>query len=111
MAKDLTDAFIRLGGVAVPAIIKNSPFPVMQAAYKDKPLTEDEITAVTSFLENVSSQQGNQMGQNHKTKMVSAGVFGLVVLLLVYASLWMNRRKRTINKAIYDRQKKSEKEI
>lgn len=111
MAKDLTDAHSRLGSVAIPTILKNPPFPVMQAVYKDKPLTEDEITALTSFLENVANQQGNQIGKNDKAKMSATGILGLFGLLLFYGVFWMTRKRQSVNKGIYDRQKKSKKEF
>lgn len=111
LAKELTDVHSRLGGIAIPAILKNPPFPVMQAAYKDKPLTEDEISAITAFLEKVAAEQGNQIAENYPSKMLLIGGAGLVGLLGFYCVFWLNRKRRSVNKSIYDRQKESEKEF
>ncbi|MBP9865151.1 MAG: c-type cytochrome, partial [Candidatus Omnitrophica bacterium] len=111
LAKELTDVHSRLGSVAIPAILKNPPFPVMQAAYKDKPLMEDEISAVTAFLGKTAAEQGNQIAENYQVKMLLTGGAGLAGLLGFYCIFWLNRKRRSVNKSIYDRQKKSEKEF
>ncbi|MFV1988922.1 MAG: cytochrome c, partial [Gemmatimonadota bacterium] len=41
LAAELTTVFTRLGGPGVRAIIGSPPFPVMQRAYLDRPLTEE----------------------------------------------------------------------
>ncbi len=57
LAKELTTVFTRLGGPGVRAIVGSSPFPVMQRAYQDRPLTEAEVGALVAFLEQADAEQ------------------------------------------------------
>ncbi len=93
LAKELTTVFSRMGGAGVTAILGRPPFPVMQVAYQDKPLTEDEIFAVVSFLEEVDQEQEYHQPRDYGVKLLMTGVVGVVILLGVYAVIW-HRRKR-----------------
>ena len=55
LAKELTTVFSRLGGPGVRAILCSPPFPVMQEAYEDEPLTESEVKALVGFLQRADS--------------------------------------------------------
>lgn len=109
LARELTDAHARLGSVAIAAILNNPPFPVMKAAYKDKPLQEDEISAVTAFLEKTNEAQGKQLSGSYRSKMLLIGGSGLAGLLVFYCFFWFNRKRKSVNAAIYGRQKSSKK--
>ena len=61
LAAELTTVFSRMGGAGVRAILGQAPFPVMQAAYEDRPLTEEEVTSLVAFLQFADSQQYNQL--------------------------------------------------
>lgn len=106
LAKELTDAYARLGKTALTAILKNPPFPVMKAAYQNKPLTEDEISALIAFLEKTAQEEGNQFSGNYHSRMLFFGIGGLVVFFGVCFAAGTRRKKKSVHQSIYDRQKK-----
>jgi cytochrome c551/c552 len=107
LAVELTSVFTRLGGPGVRAIIGSPPFPVMQRAYQDKPLTDDEVAALVGFLERADAEQAFQQPRDYGPKLFGAGVVGAAILLTLYSMLWSGRLKGSVNQAIYDRQVKS----
>jgi mono/diheme cytochrome c family protein len=107
LAKELTTVFTRLGGPGVRAILGSPPFPVMQRAYRDKPLTEDEVAALVGFLEEADAEQAFHQPRDYGPKLFGAGVLGAAILLALYSLLWSGRKKGSVNQAIYDRQVKS----
>ncbi len=107
LAKELTTVFTRLGGAGVRAVMGSPPFPVMQAAYQDKPLTEDEMTALVGFLQKVSADQEHHMPRDTGLWLAGSGVVGVIVLLFLFHLLWGRRKRGSVNQAIYDRQVKS----
>ncbi len=112
LAKDLTTSFSRLGGMGLGAILKNPPFPVMKKAYKDKPLTEDEVSAVLAFLEKVSLENQKEGGKESSIEfgliLLVIGLSGLFGLFLLYFLFWINKKNKSVNSKVYDRQLKSE---
>lgn len=108
LAKELTSVFTKMGGEGVRAILTNAPFPVMQEAYKKKPLLDDEIFALVSFLEKVDEDQLYHQPRDYGVALFTTGVVGTFVLLGVYSLIWRRRKKDPVNKDIYDRQIKSE---
>lgn len=108
LAKEVTTSYSRLGDAGVKGILKNPPFPLMKEAYKGKPLTEDEVDALTAFLQESDREEGNQSPRDHKKIMVLAGVAGLVFLFLLLAVAGARRKKDSVNKNLFNRQKKSE---
>ncbi len=109
LAKDLTAAFSRLGGgIGVRAILANSPFPVMQKAYKAAPLTDDEMSALTAFLEVADREQAFQKQTDYGMRLLAGGVAGAVLLLGCYTIFWYQRKKHLVSKDVFDRQIKSE---
>lgn len=108
LAKELTTVFTRLGGGGVRAVLGSPPFPVMQAAYEDKALTDDEVTALVGFLETVNAQQSNHLPRDTGIKLAASGVGGTAVLLVLYSLIWGRRRRGSVNQEIYDRQVESQ---
>ena len=108
LAKELTTVFSRMGAPGVRAILEGSPFPVMQHAYLNKPLTDEEIFAIVSFLAQADRDHMFQQPRYYGTKLASTGVVGLVVLLVIFSLLWYKRKKKLVNEDIFDRQVKSE---
>jgi len=110
LAAELTEVFTKVSGEGVRAILGKPPFPIMDQAYKGKELTEDEVHALTGFLEYADKQYKKNIYQpaDYGVKLAIAGVFGVFILLLFYAFLWKFRKQGSVNKAIYDRQVKSE---
>ncbi|MBI4503470.1 MAG: cytochrome c [Gemmatimonadetes bacterium] len=107
LARELTTAFSRLGGPGVQSVIANPPFPVMQRAYRDNPLTEPEVAALVGFLGLVGAQQALHQPRGSGPKLFAAGLGGAVLLLALYSLAWGGRSRGSVNQRIYDRQIKS----
>ena len=69
LAKDLTDAYSRLSGAGVKAVMANPPFPVMKKAFDGKALTEEEKFDVAAFLQHVESESASQRGRDYGLRM------------------------------------------
>jgi len=107
LAKELTTVFTRLGGPGVRAIVGSPPFPVMQKAFANEPLTEAEINAVVGFLEQVDQRQKTHMPRDTGVKLAFSGGTGTMLLLVFYSIFWRKRKRRPVHHAIYERQVKS----
>ena len=107
LARELTTVFSRLGGPGVRAIIGSPPFPVMQQAYRDKPLTEEEVGGLVAFLERADAEQALHQPRDYGIKLFGAGLVGAVILLGLYSLIWSGRKSGSVNQAIYDRQVRS----
>ncbi len=107
LATELTTVFSKMGDIGVRAILGKPPFPVMQAAYKEKPLTKTEIVALVSFLQHTDQEHIYQQPRDYGIGLFFSGMIGSVILLVFYSILWMRRRKSSVNQGIYDRQLKS----
>ncbi len=107
LAKELTRVFSKMGGTGVRAILGRAPFPVMEAAYKDKPLTETEIFSLVTFLQDADEQHAYHNPRDYGKGLLLSGVIGAFILFVFYSLLWLRRRKDSVNQKIYDRQVKS----
>lgn len=108
LAKDLTTAFSRLGGEsAVNSIISNSPFPAMNAAYKDNPITPDEAFLLTAFLYSSEKDSVYQNTTDYKGTFLNTGLIASAMLFGFYGIFWWNRKRRSVNHDIYKRQLKT----
>jgi mono/diheme cytochrome c family protein len=107
LAAELTTVFSKLGGPGVRAILGSPPFPVMQRAYKDKALTEEEVIALVGFLQRADEEQALHQPRDYGLKLFAAGLVGTAILLGLYSLLWGRRLRGSVNQAIYDRQIKS----
>jgi hypothetical protein len=104
LARELTTVFSRLGGPGVRAILGSPPFPVMQRAYQDTPLTDEEVAALVGFLERADAEQALHQPRDYGIKLFGAGVVGVIILLGLYSLMWRGRSRGSVNQAIYDRQ-------
>jgi mono/diheme cytochrome c family protein len=104
LAVELTKVFSRMGGAGVKAILGQAPFPVMQAAYADKPLTDEEVTALVAFLEFADSEEYNQLPRDYGIGLFLSGVVGAAILFLFFGIIWRGRKVGSVNQEIYDRQ-------
>ncbi len=107
LATELTTVFSRMGGAGVTAILGRAPFPVMQAAYEDHALTEQEVAALVAFLEYADSEQYNQLPRDYGLGLFASGVVGAGVLFGLFGFVWRGRKIGSVNQSIYDRQIKS----
>ncbi len=107
LAKELTSVFSTVGGAGVSAILGAPPFPVMEEAYKEHPLTEDEIVALIAFLQEADKQQAFQEPRDYGVKLFVSGIIGWAVLMGLFGLIWARRKKGSVNHDIYARQVKS----
>ncbi len=89
------------------AVIRRPPFPLMRTAYEERPLTDDEVTALVGFLERADAEQAIYQPRDYGIKLFFAGIVGTTLLLALYALIWRKRRKGSVNQVIFDRQVKS----
>ena len=92
LARDLTTVFSRLGGPGVRAILGGSPFPVMQLAFRDRPLTEIEVAALVGFLQQADAEHAFHQPRDYGIKLVAAGAVGAALLLGLYSLAWRRRK-------------------
>jgi mono/diheme cytochrome c family protein len=107
LAAELTTVFSRMGRAGVKAILGQAPFPVMQAAYQDKSLTDEEVISMVAFLEYADSEEYNQLPRDYGIGLFISGVAGAAILFALFAFLWRGRKVGSVNQEIYDRQIKS----
>ncbi len=108
LAAELTTVFSRMGKEGVIAILRHSPFPVMQAAYKDKGLTKEEVQALVTFLEYADSEEYNQLPRGYGVGLFLSGTIGAGIMFLLFGVIWRGRKIGSVNQKIYDRQVKSQ---
>ncbi|MCC6690916.1 MAG: hypothetical protein IT235_05230, partial [Bacteroidia bacterium] len=107
LAKDLTTVYSRLGGDAgLLGMLGAPPFPAMAQAYKDRPITEQEIAAITAFFNKVDRDKPNQIVAK-TNPLLYGGFAGAATLLVFIFVIWYRRKKYSVKKEIYDRQLKS----
>ncbi len=104
LAKDLTTVYKRMGGDAgISGILNAPPFPAMTESYKDRPITEEEIYAITAFLNKVEKEN-----ETHPVESISPlllwGGGGLIVWIVIILLVWRKRKKYTVKKKIFERQ-------
>lgn len=107
LAAELTTVFSRMGGPGIKAILVQAPFPVMQAAYADKPLTDEEATALVAFLEYADAEESRQSPKNYGVRLFLGGTGGAAVLFVFFGIVWRGRKIGSVNQEIYDRQASS----
>ena len=108
LASELTLVFSRMGSKGLQSILTNSPFPVMQAAYAGRELSEQEINALAAFFQQVEKDHAGQMPRETAWKMFAGGSGGVLVLVALFSLIGGRRKQRCVNQDIYDRQAKSE---
>jgi mono/diheme cytochrome c family protein len=108
LAAELTTVFSRMGAPGIRAIVAQAPFPAMQAAYADKPLTEAEVFDLTAYLQHADAEHMNQTPRNYGMRLFAGGVVGSAALFGFCGLVWRGRKRGSVNQDIYDRQLKSE---
>lgn len=94
-------------GAGVRAIVGSPPFPVMQRAFLNRPLTDQEVGALVAFLRQADTEQALHQPLDYGLGLLGAGLGGAVVLLSLYSLVWRGRRRGAVNAAIYARQVRS----
>ena len=57
LAADLTSLFDKMGESGVRGVLKSLSFPVMKKIYAERPLTEDETTALTALFKDAAARK------------------------------------------------------
>lgn len=107
LSKDLTNVFSRLNAAGVDAIISSPPFPTMRIAFTNKEITKDEKYYLLAFLKESDKDSIYQHPVNYDKRFIYSGIAGVVILLGFFGIVWFNRKKSSVNKNIYNRQKRS----
>lgn len=88
LAKDLTNAFGRLGDQGLDAVLKNPAFPVMSRVFAVHPLQTDEAFALRAFLYDANRQDAPD---EDLLSLPLAALLGAVVVLAVLNAAWARR--------------------
>jgi mono/diheme cytochrome c family protein len=106
LARDLTDVYSRMPD-GVKAITESPPFPSMEMAYRDRPLTDEEVFQVTAFLKQTSDTKSAESAPSSLPYFALGGVGGFGVVLLLLNFVWSKRKILSTKHAVYERQIKS----
>lgn len=108
LAADLTGSFSRMGGTpGLGILLKTPPFPVMQQAFAERPLTEEEISALVAFLQQADAEEGAHTPIRYGWWHFGVGLGGAVLLIGLFSVTWRSRRRVSVNHEIYERQLES----
>lgn len=83
---DLSVSYKKMGDAGMTGALKALKFPIMKKIYADRPLTDDEITALMAIFKDSAAQKGG----DSILSLPLAGV-GLFVLLLLGLTLYKRR--------------------
>ena len=104
LAKDLTQSFSRIGGLAgIKGMIDFPAYPAMKDAYAGAAITEDESVQLQVFL--MRADQENAMEASSVKGYLKQGIIGMLVLLGLISLVWFRRKKRSVNYHIIQRQR------
>ncbi len=104
LAIDLTNSYTRLSETGLTSMIQTQPFPVMQQAFINNAITDEEVFDLSAYLKYVDEVNKNAQQTNQPVNLLYSGIGGLFVLLIIFAGLWHSRRKQSVNHEIYKRQ-------
>lgn len=102
LAPDLTTVFERYENRTVLATWLTAPAtPTMQSMFRDAPLAQDEVLALTAYFEN-TLQRNPADPSASRLNFLLLGIGGAVLLLGLFDVLW-NKRHRSVRRALVDR--------
>jgi len=104
LAKSLNLSYAILKGPGIRALLATPAFPAMTAAYRDHPLTAQEIYDLSAYLKSVSEAMiGGAPAQASMSAVIPAAA-GFLAGILVLAALWRQRKRCSVNHKIFSRQ-------
>ena len=106
LAKDLTETWDNMGSSGVAAIIRSSPFPVMNMAYSKHALTEEEVIDLTSYLKSVSEERYYQRSSDFSLAFAIFGILFFIMILISTVILYYKRKSLPVNYEILSRPSK-----
>ena len=104
LAKELTETYGAMGSAGVSAIIRSSPFPAMGETYKNNPLTEEEVFALTAYLKSVDDNRFYQIPVDFGFTFAFLGIVVFILILLSTIVLYFNRKTKSVYHEIHSRQ-------
>ncbi len=90
VAKDLTEAYSNLGEMGITSVLKAAPFPLMKAIYGVRPLADDEVVNLLSFLRETSDIQQPTSGRSPLI-FIATGIAGLLLIIIILLIVWRGR--------------------
>jgi mono/diheme cytochrome c family protein len=96
LATDLTGMFGKMGETGVRGVLKGLSFPIMKKAYADRPLSEEEMTALTALFRDASRSLGEggkdaSQRQEMPSDPYPAAGLGFFALFIVLAIIFKRR--------------------
>lgn len=104
LAVDLSEAYSRLGGGGIEAMVRNPPFPVMRRAYAERPLSDEEVGALVAFLHRLDVEPATGKSPAYGVLLAGAGILGSLLLGGLFTVAWRGRRRGSVNQEIFGRQ-------
>lgn len=83
---DLSKSYAKMGDVGMKGALKSLKFPIMKKAYADKPLTDDEITALVALSKDAS-------GKTTANSLAAFPVTGAALFVFLIAGLALYKRR------------------
>ncbi|MBI3930707.1 MAG: cytochrome c [Chloroflexi bacterium] len=90
VAKELTESYSNLGEMGVTAVLRTVPFPLMKAIYGPRPLEDDEVANLVTFLREATEAQPPTTGQS-PVVFVAIGIAGLLLIVILLQAIWRGR--------------------
>jgi len=106
LAKDLTETWDNMGSPGVAAIIRSSPFPVMNMAYSKHSLTDEEVIDLTAYLKSVSEERYYQRSSDFSLAFAIFGILVFIMILTGTVILYFKRKSYPVNYDILNRPSK-----
>jgi len=106
LAKNLTETWDNMGSSGVAAVIKSSPFPVMNMAYSKYPITEEEVIDLTAYLKSVSEERYYQRASDFSLAFASFGILFFIMIIMSTVILYFKRKSLPVNHDILNRPSK-----
>jgi mono/diheme cytochrome c family protein len=101
LAKDLTQAFARLGEGGMDGALTGTPFPLMNTIYPERPLTEDEAFRLKADLASVS-RQAPVGGRQWMFPLF--GLVGLAIAFVLINAAWRRRSSDGVRRPLVEMQ-------
>ena len=80
LAANLSDLYAKMGEQGVRGVLKSLKFPVMKKIYADRPLTDDECSALIAFIKDAALQKG--AGSPALFPLTGVALFALLMIAL-----------------------------
>lgn len=104
LAKDLTQSFSRIGGLAgIKGMIDFPAYPAMKDAYAKAAITADESVQLQVFL--MRADREGVLEASSVKGFLKHGILGVVVLLIFIYLAWFRPKRRSVNFHIIQRQR------